>query len=169
MNEIRNFVIQKVFGWYSQFLDLCKTKFKNNTRVKLISVTYWIKLWLSTQAQWSWHIWMYYSLMCVRIAKCWFPTFIERAMRCNMYVTYQFGDTIRSTPFQLRIQWFSKWSSLCHMACVQFTLVVLVCSHRACSWETECHEDAYVESSAFVEWKFQRLVENLRYCWWSCW
>ena len=168
MNEIRNFVIQKVFGWYSQFLDLCKTKFKNDARVKLISVTYWIKLWLVTQAQWSWHIWMYYSLMCVWIATCWFPTYWESyEMQYVSYLSVRRYNSVNSFstayPVVFQMKQFMPHGMCPVHACCSCVLSSCV------SWETECHEDAYVESSAFVGCKFQRLVENLRYCWCSCW
>ena len=50
MNVIRNFVIQKVFVGVHYFY-IYANKGQNETQVKLITVTYLIKLWLVTQAQ----------------------------------------------------------------------------------------------------------------------
>ena len=61
----------------------------------------------------------------------------------------------------IMVQWFSKCRCLCHMACVEFTLVALVCSDFTCligrlSKRHDCHEDAYCrDRAAFVGCSFQ--------------
>ena len=79
-------------------------------------------------------------------------------MRCNIYRLYlvrrynsvNFFSTAYPVVFQCRC--------LCHMACVEFTLVAQLCSHCTCFIGVDvpdCHADLYRERGAVVGWSFQ--------------
>ena len=71
---------------------------------------------------------MYYSLMCDQIAigASLLFVYLERDLwDAILYgFTYRFGNITRSINFQLRIQWFSKFCCLCHLARVKFILML---------------------------------------------
>ena len=63
---------------------------------------------------------MYYNLIWSSnyyVLVYWLPTYWEICEMQYSWVTNRFGDTIRSTPFKLRIQWFSMPLLMPHGMC----------------------------------------------------
>ena len=110
---------------------------------------------------------MYYNLMCVRIGMYQFTDGlpIERFMRCNIHSLlivsviqlFNFFSTAYPVVFQCRC--------LCHMACVEFTLVALLCYH--CTGfigvyvrKSSCHADGFRERGAVMGCSFQPVERD---------
>ena len=102
-------------------------------------------------------------------------------VRTSLLIVYLLGDlwdaificylSVRSynssTPFQLSIHWFSKCRCLCHTACVEFTLVALVCSHCTCLIgvdvrRPDSHKDLYHRETYSCGMQFPAVWARLR-------
>ena len=113
-----------------------------------------------TSVMYSHGIYVCITIWCVQIAMYKFTDFlpIERFMRCNIYrlligSEIQFGQLI----FNCISSGFTKCHCLCHMACVKFTLVALVCSHCTCLMgvdvrKPDCHKDGYCRERGLHLW-----------------
>ena len=105
MNVIRNFVIYSEGIWlvYTIFIFM-QNKGQNETRVKLIIITYLNKIVVShtsTMIMVYMNVLQFYVCSNCYILVYWLPTYWE------IYEMQYFYVTIQSTPFQLHIQWFS--------------------------------------------------------------
>ena len=108
-----------------------------------INYSYLLNKWLVTQAQCM--ILVYTSLLIPYLLKDLWDVIFQ------IYLSVRRYNLVNS--YSTANQWFSKCRCLCHMACVKFTLVVLVCSHCTflivrwsyetrvpcrCSWRERC-------------------------------
>ena len=92
---------------------------------------------------------MYYNLMCVRIATTsLLIAYLLRDLWDAIFIGYLLVRRYNSvTSFSIAYPVVFQYRCLCHMACVEFTLVALVCSHCTCLIgvdvrRPDCHADA---------------------------
>ena len=104
-------LVPKVFLLVFTIFIFLQNKGQNKTQVNLIKITYWNKIVVSHT---SMIIIVYINILQFDVCSYfyipvyWLPTYWEIYEMQYFYVTYRFGDTIWSTLFQLRIQWFSN-------------------------------------------------------------
>ena len=131
---IRTFVIQKVFLLVFTIFIFMQNKGQNETQVKLIIITYLNKIVVSYTSimimvyinvlQFDVCSYLYvlvYWLHAYLLRDLWDAIIMIGYLSVHRYNSVNFASTAYPVVFQCLC--------VCHMACVEFTLVALLCSH----------------------------------------
>ena len=163
MNVIRTCVIQKVFLLVFTIFIFMQNKGQNETKVKLITITYWIKLLLVTRVWGKNHvIYECITIWCVfeLVHPSLLIAYLLKDLWDTIFIVYlSFRRHNWSTSFQLHIQWFSNVVAYatCHMS----NLRLLLCCALICTGfigvdvrRSGCHADGYRERGAVMGCSF---------------
>ena len=100
---------------------------------------------------------------------CWYSLFLYLC-----YLSVRRSNSVNS--FSIAYPVVFQCRCLCHMACVEFTLIALLCSHCTCLIgvdvrRTDCHEDLYCRERGLRLWDTVsiRLIATQRRCFIVAW